>query len=148
MRYRKKDTNWDRQFGRGLLDFWHDTPEAVGQAIKSRLWLFRGEWFLATQEGMPWGGFPINDDAVLQGRVLGKNTEDSRDMAIKVCVLDTEGVLALTDYSSDLDSGTRRFVVRMVVNTIYGRIAVSIGGQPTQPGFTIGVSAIGGGMAL
>jgi hypothetical protein len=148
MRYRKKDKNWDRQFGRGLSDFWRDTPEAVGQAIKSRLWLFRGEWFLDVTEGMPWGGFPLNQDVVIQGQVLGRSTEQTRDMAIKVCVLDTQGVQSITNYSSDLDPNSRRFTVRMTVTTVYGQLAVRIAGIPTSPGFTIGVSALGGGMAL
>ena len=148
MRYRKKDKNWDRQFGHGLQDFWSDTVEGVGQAVKSRLWLFRGEWFLDTAEGMPWGGFPINEEALSQGRVLGKGTGQTRDMAIQVCVLDTKGVLAINNYSSSLDSQTRRFVVNMTVSTVYGRLGITIGGSPTQPGFTIGVSALGGGMAL
>src|SRR5260364_424406 len=54
MRYRRLDAAGDYAFGRGLSDFEQDTPEAVAQAVKTRLALRFGEWFLDTSDGTPW----------------------------------------------------------------------------------------------
>src|SRR5260363_151880 len=53
MRYRRLDAAGDYAFGRGLSDFEQDTPEAVAQAVKTRLALRFGEWFLDTSDGRP-----------------------------------------------------------------------------------------------
>jgi hypothetical protein len=108
------------QFGHGSADFWHDQPELVGQSIKTRLLLFAGEWFLDTTEGTPWGGFPLNELVVRQGRVLAEQTRLSRDLAIKQRVIQTEGVLGISDYDSTFDPDTRNFSIGMTVDTIYG----------------------------
>ena len=46
MKYRKLTENGDYAFGRGGADMHADTPEAVGQAVLTRLRLFAGEWFV------------------------------------------------------------------------------------------------------
>ena len=51
MRYRKLDDSGDFMFGHGQADFHHNTPEAVAQAVATRLRLFSGEWFLDVTEG-------------------------------------------------------------------------------------------------
>ncbi len=53
MRYRREDENGDYSFGQGDATFLTDTPEAVAQAVKTRLALWRGQWFLDTEEGTP-----------------------------------------------------------------------------------------------
>jgi hypothetical protein len=121
MRYRKLDANSDMQFGHGSGDFWHDQPEAVGQSVKTRLLLFAGEWFLDTSEGTPWGGFPLNDLVVQQGRILGVHTQLSRDAAIRERILTTNGVVNILDYDSTVDPDTRAFVVNATIDTVYGR---------------------------
>jgi hypothetical protein len=115
----------DMQFGHSSADFWFNQPEAVGQVIKTRLLLFRGEWFLDTTEGTPWGGFPLNDAVVQQGEILGAHTQLTRDVAIKSRILSTRGVLSLVDYSSEFDPNNRRFTVNFSVNTIYGGLVGS-----------------------
>jgi hypothetical protein len=120
MRYRKLDSNSDMQFGHGSGDFWHDQPEAVGQSIKTRLLLFTGEWFLDTTEGTPWGGFPLNELVVSQGQILAEHTALSRDLAIKQRVIQTEGVVGISDYGSAFDADARTFSIGMVVDTVYG----------------------------
>jgi hypothetical protein len=121
MRYRKLSSDGDMQFGHNSADIWKDVPDVVGQAIKTRLLQYRGEWFLDVTEGMPWGGFPINDDVVTQGQVLGRSSAPARDTAIKIRVLETPGVVGISDYSSSLNSDNRAFSVSMKVTTIYGR---------------------------
>jgi hypothetical protein len=121
MRYRKLDANGDMQFGHGAGDFWHNQPEAVGQSVMTRLLLFSGEWFLDTAAGTPWGGFPLNDLVVQQGRILGVHTQLSRDAAIRERILRTVGVVNILDYNSTVDPDTRVFSVGATIDTIYGR---------------------------
>lgn len=145
MRYRKLTESGDYQFGHGSGDFWHNVPDAVGQAVLTRLLLFSGEWFLDNTEGTPWGGFPINDNVVAQGQILAEHTQLTREVAIKERVISTPGVLAITNYGSSFDPDTRRFSVNMSLDTIYGGITIT-----GQPGFTLGFagSPLGGGAPL
>ncbi len=114
MRYRRLDENGDYSFGRGAADFWVDVPDAPAQAVKTRLALWQGQWFLDTQEGMPW-----------KTRVLGNRTADTRDPAIRAHVLGTQGVQRISDYSSALNRDTRAFSANLVIDTIYGRAVVA-----------------------
>lgn len=109
MRYRKLDPDGDYSFGNGAADFWKDQPEGVAQAVQTRLFLFEGEWFLDSREGMTWNT-----------QVLGVRTANTRDPAIRRRVLGTTGVNAILAYSSDLNRDARGFSVGMTIDTIYG----------------------------
>jgi len=113
MRYRKLDADDDYVFGGGQADFYKDTPEGVGQAVKTRLRLLRREWFLDTAEGMPWAT-----------EVLGKYTSATYDAAIRQRILGTQGVTELASYSSTLDTERRHLSVTATINTIYGTTTV------------------------
>lgn len=113
MKYRKLDANGDYTLGTGA-DFYIDTPEAVGQAIQTRLALYRGEWFLDTADGTPW-----------KTDVLGKYTRDAYDAAIKNRILGTEGVNAIVSYSSNFDGTTRTLNIEAQVNTVYGDTVIT-----------------------
>lgn len=113
MRYRKLDENGDYVWGGGLNSFYIDQPEAVAQAVATRLRLQTGDWFLDTSDGIDWNT-----------RVLGKYTESTRDPVIQQRVVGTTGFLNYTDYSSNLDS-SRGFFVNMTVDTIYGQIQIA-----------------------
>lgn len=113
MRYRKLDADGDYSFGTPQADFLRDSPEAVAQAVKTRLMLARGEWFLDETEGMPW-----------RGEVLGKQPRASYDWAIRQRILGTTGVTGLTDYSSQLDPDTRGLSVTASISTLYGTAIV------------------------
>lgn len=131
MRYRKLTVTGDFQFGHGAADFWKDQPEAVGQAIKTRLLLFSGEWFLDTIAGTPWGGFPLNDLVVRQGRILAEHTHLSRDAAIRERIITTDGVRTINNYGSSFNANTRAFSVNATVDTVYGRqISLVINAEP------------------
>lgn len=114
MRYRKLDTSGDYSFGNGASDFWKDQPEAVAQAVQTRLFLFEGEWFLDSREGMTWNT-----------QVLGVRTANTRDPAIRRRVLGTQGAKSLLEYSSSLNRDTRDFSVNMTIDTIYGPATLS-----------------------
>lgn len=113
MRYRKLDAAGDYTLGSGA-DFHRDTPEAVAQAVRTRLALFTGEWFIDTADGTPW-----------RTEVLGKYTLETYDAVIKERILGTPGVQQIDSYSSSFSGNTRRLSVQATITTIYGQTAVS-----------------------
>lgn len=113
MRYRAMSATGDYQFGRTGI-FFVDSPEAVVQAIKTRLGLWTGEWFLDSDEGTPY-----------IGQILGHGTQATRDVAIKTRLLETPGVLSLLKYSSSV-TADRRMVVAAEVETQFGATQVSL----------------------
>lgn len=115
MRYRKLDENGDYSFGKSHHDFWQDVPDAVAQAVRTRLALWEGEWFLNTADGMTWNT-----------RVLGKRTDKTRDPAIKARMLGTKGMLEIAQYSSNLDRDERSFTVNANLTTIYSASTIAL----------------------
>jgi len=109
MRYRLLDAQGDYSFGHGQSDFLINTPETVAQAVKTRMLLWLGEWFLDTRDGTDWNN-----------SVLGKYTEATRDAVIRERILDTPGVNSIITYNSNFDGNTRRFSVTVAIDTIYG----------------------------
>jgi len=114
MRYRKQDANGDYVWGHQQNDFWLNTPEGVAQAIKTRLLLFVGEWFLDVTDGTPW-----------TTRILDKYTKDQYDAAIQDRILGTQGVTQISDYSSSVNTTTRTLTVDATVETQYGTTTIS-----------------------
>ena len=110
MRYRKLAADGDMIFGHGGRDFHQDSPEAVAQAVLTRLLLWRGEWFLDQSQGLPWAQL-----------VLGKHTQGSYDLAIRSRVLDTPGVTGIAEYASSLDGESRKLSVPLTIDTRYGQ---------------------------
>lgn len=111
MKYRKQDENGDYIFGNGQGDFFKDSVEAVAQAVKTRLLLWLGEWFLNVDEGTPY----------LQG-VIGKHEAQTRDTVLRSRILQTQGVRAISDYQSTIDPDTRKLSVSVSIDTIYGQV--------------------------
>lgn len=113
MRYRKLDANGDYTFGGSDNDFLVNSPDAVAQAVLTRLKLFQGEWFVDTTAGMPWNT-----------EVIGKYTSNTRDAAIRNCILGTTGVSEITAYSSSYDTDPRELTVTATITTIYGSTTI------------------------
>lgn len=113
MRYRKLDASGDYTFGHQQADFYRDQPEAVGQAVMTRLRLFTGEWFLDTTDGTPW-----------RTDILGKYTQRAYDTVIKDRILQTDGVQSIDAYTSALDRDTRKLSVSATISTRYGTATV------------------------
>jgi hypothetical protein len=109
MRYRKLDKDGDYVFGSGSSDFLVNSPEAVAQAVLTRLQLWLGEWFADTSDGTGW-----------KQAVLGRQPENMYEMAIQQRVLETQGVSSIESFESDLNRNTRRLTITMTINTIYG----------------------------
>jgi hypothetical protein len=128
MRYRRQDANGDFVFGHGKIDFYVDEPAFFAQAVKTRLRLFRGEYFVDTTAGMPW-----------QSRVLGYNTKDVYDGAVRTCIKETPGFLSFVSYTSSLDRTTRVLTINAAVNSAYSNHAVSISDKvPVGTGYGVG----------
>lgn len=113
MKYRKLDADGDYTLGTGG-DFLQNSPETVAQAVKTRLALWQGEWFLDASDGMPWNQ-----------QVLGKRNGRNPDAAIRQRILTTPGVQSIASYSSQYDGETRAFVVQCTINTQYGQTTIS-----------------------
>lgn len=109
MRYRKLDENGDMSFGHRLADFWIDVPDAPAQAVKTRLMLWTGEWYLQPTAGTPW-----------KTEVLGKHTAQFRDLILRARITGTEKVLSILQYYSTVDRDTRHFAVGVEIDTEYG----------------------------
>lgn len=116
MRYRKLSSTGDYVFGNGQEDFYRDVPEAPAQAVQTRLLLWQTEWFLNVDEGVPY----------LQG-ILGKGNEESASIILRSTILQTQGVLSLSDYSNVLNRETRKFSVSATIDTIYGTTTLQAG---------------------
>lgn len=114
MRYRKLSASGDFTIGSGQ-DFYINTPDAVAQAVLTRLRLWRGEWFINTTDGTPW------NQEILGKRQRGK----SPDGAIKKRILGTEGVREILSYSSNFDGNTRNLTVNATISTIYGEATIT-----------------------
>lgn len=114
MKYRKLDSAGDYVIGSGA-DFLVNSPEAVAQAISTRLKLWKGEWFVNKNEGTPW------NQEVLGKRYAGRNP----DSVIKQRILGTDGVTGISSYSSSYDGNSRQFSVTATVETQYGAVQIS-----------------------
>lgn len=111
MKYRKLDADGDYVLGTGD-DFHEDTPDAVAQAILTRLRLFRGDWFLDPFAGVPW-----------KPAILGKSSAEEYDAVIRETIIGTQGVDSIESYSSDLEGRTLN--IAATVETIYGRAEIT-----------------------
>lgn len=115
MRYRKLTADGDYTFGGGQADFWRDVPEAVAQAVQTRLLLWLGEWFLNLDDGTPW----------MLG-ILGNHSAATADATIQDRINSTEGVVDIEEYESLIDGETRGMQVSATINTIYGPTVVEV----------------------
>lgn len=109
MRYRKLTEDGDYSFGQGQLNFWRDVPEAVAQAVKTRLLLWTGEWFLDTTDGTPY----------MLG-ILGKHSQTTADVTIQDRIENTQGMVNIESYESEINPDTRDMSVITTLNTLYG----------------------------
>lgn len=110
MRYRALSGTGDYTFGPASF-FLVNSPATVAQAIKTRLALFAGEWFLDLREGLD------------KSMILGNGTQATRDPEIQQRILGTPGVTNIVSYSSRVVAN-RAFIVSATVDTQYGQVSI------------------------
>lgn len=110
MRYRALSPEGDYLFG-PATPWYVNSPQAVAQAIQTRLRLIRGTWFLDDRVG-----FDLD-------LILGYGTQVTRDQEVRRVIAETEGVSEITQYSSSVVD--REFRVEATVETIYGTITIT-----------------------
>ena len=113
MRYRRL-TDGDANFGGSQADFHRDTAEGVAQAVRTRLALEVGDFFLDLAEGIDW-----------RGKVLGTGTAGLYDLAVRARILGTQGVRGLADYASQRNGNARRLAIQATIDTVYGPVALT-----------------------
>ncbi|WP_435948314.1 hypothetical protein [Dryocola sp. BD586] len=114
MKYRKEIDN-DYAFGRGDAAFLVDNAQAVAQAVRTRLCLWRGQWFLDVNEGTPYAQ-----------AVLGKQAPDVYTLAIRDRISGTQGVKAITAFNTQNKNSNRRLTFSVTLDTIYGEVTVDV----------------------
>ena len=85
--------------------------ELIRQQLAINLRMIRGEWFANTNYGIPYFT-----------SVYGKNTQDEVDLIFKSAIRNTDGVLAITRFSSSIDKQTRKYTLVFSVQTEVGPI--------------------------
>lgn len=127
MKYRRLDTDHDMCFGKGAQDYLVDSvsnPEAVAQAIQTRLLLFLGEWWENINDGLPMFqqilGQKIRDKALVDSILI--------DNIMGLRLPDPDNRFAVTKVSnviSEFDSINREYTFTATVDTIYGELIVT-----------------------
>ena len=113
MRYRPLSPTGDFTLGQPFLT---NTPQAVAQAIGTRLKLWLAEWFLDTTDGSDW-----------DGQVLGERYGKAPDAMVKRRILGTTGVSSIVSYSGSFSGGAARtYNIQALVQTIYSLTPISI----------------------
>lgn len=138
LRVRRLDSNGDMMFGGyGSSDFYVDKPETVAQIIGTRLWLWRGEWFLNLFAGMTW-----------LTQVVGTGTLRLANTVIRNYIAQSPGVRSIIAFSSNYDSNARKLSVDVTVDTIFGvvRLVQESGTQPQI--FILGETILGSDVVL
>lgn len=106
------DKNGDWMFGRGRQCYVSEI-DALKQNIKTRLRQWVGDCYYRPEEGVDWNN------------LLEKGREELLDLDIKRVILQTGGVLRITDYSSTLNHDTRTLTVSATVESIFGQVPVN-----------------------
>ena len=108
------DADGDLVFDHDL--HWTEGIEAVAQGIRIRLLMFRGEWFLDLDHGVPW----------LQ-ELLGKRYDEATARtAMREAIVAAPGVDELRSLALDFSSATRELRVDWEVRTTFGVSSDSI----------------------
>ena len=111
------DSNWDLNPAVVLSDY-----DAVAQIIKQRLQLLMGEWWEATNQGLPLWQTILN---------AGSNPQAAA-MVIEQCIAGTPYVTSLIDVNWTYNGETRQFAFSCGAVTAFGTIPVTYPTPPSQ----------------
>ena len=113
MKVRKLSPTGDYLFGYPSDEFYVNNAAAVAQIISTRLKLLQGEWLLDTSQGTPYST-----------QILGKHSQASADAALREVILDTPGVVSISNFNSSVDNITRKYGMSCTVQTQYGETLI------------------------
>ena len=112
MKYRKLDNNGDYSFGSGFSDFVYD-KNAIGEAIKTKILLFYGEWWEQIDDGIP-----------MFQSILGAYDTETVKLASNRLMIDrirqVDGVTGVSEAKTNVIG--RKLYLSYRVDTIYGQI--------------------------
>lgn len=114
MKYRRLDSEYDMQ-GQRAESLHFEGVYAVVAAVRSRLRCFHGEWWETLSDGIPL--------EALVGR-LDAEKQQIADALIRVRVLETEGVIGISDYKV-FTTGRAR-TIYMTIDTEFGETNVEV----------------------
>ena len=97
------DSNNDLHFNNGRLVIisGNDTDEEIAQRLKMRLKLFKGEWFLNSEHGLPYF------EDILGSKNLDINIIES---ILREQILDVKGIKEIIETSIDYDKNDRKII--------------------------------------
>lgn len=108
MRTRRTDADGDWTFGRGRASY-ASKSECVRQKVKTRLLSLKQDWFLDLDHGLDWSG-----------SMARRGTRVKLESDIRSCILQTDGVKALTAFDTQYVPKTRKLTVAATFTDIYG----------------------------
>lgn len=112
MKTRALDTTGDWEFGKGLQSYVTE-KDALKQDISTRLKQWKGDCYFALNDGVDWNNY------------LDIGTKELLDLDIKRVILQTGGVLRITNYSSTLNHNTRGVSIESNVETVFGTVTIN-----------------------
>jgi hypothetical protein len=119
IRVRNLDSSHDVVFGGGKANYSVDL-DAIAQMIRTKLLLFKGEWWEDETEGLPmW-------QSILGVPGAGANRE-AVDSLIQKRILETPYVTNMERMESSYDEATRAYSISVTVNTTFGQLTITNG---------------------
>jgi hypothetical protein len=109
MKVRALDINEDWTFGKGKSNYFKDI-DAIKQNIKTRIKSWKYNCFFAKNDGVDWNNY------------FNIGTKNQLDLDIKRVILQTNGVLRITEYESTMTE--RAIGITVTIVTIYGTTSV------------------------
>lgn len=119
---RNLDVNSDWTFGSGIQNYKKDLA-AIELNIKTRLKSWKGDCFYLPAEGVDYNNF------------LDVGTKNFLDSDLKRVILQSEGVIKITEYESSLDRDTRALTVSTTIQTIFGIVTLVEPEKEARPEF-------------
>lgn len=115
MKYRRLGNNNEPVMGQGQQDFISGV-EAVGQAVVTRLRLFRGEWWEDTGIGLPLWQSMLG--------ILGVR-KDSIDRILQDYILQTINITNISEVYSSFNQTSRGYQFYCEADTIFGQVVIT-----------------------
>lgn len=113
MIHRNVDSDGDWEFGKGKQSYTKDL-QAILLNIKTRLKSWKGDSFSNPAEGVDYNNY------------LDKGTKSFLDADVKRVILQSEGVIKIKSYSSELNRSSRGFTANAEILTIYGSASIEV----------------------